>query len=420
MSNGGVQIGLHKAKKRYFVDLCILCAIMTKHNDRADRYLRIVSKSGTPCYIYDADVIKRQYHRLREALPKCDIFYAMKANPHADVVRYLKNLGAGADVASGGELERAMRTGILAQNISFAGPGKNEDELRMAIGSQIASINVESIQELAAIDEIAKQLGLRANISVRINSNKSLTKAGLRMAGGPKQFGIDEDQLPQFFNLLHKSHHVHFRGIHVFSGSQSLDSRAILDAFNSTLEIAKKVESTIRRPLEIINFGGGFGIPYFTGEKPLALEVFRSFDPQKNFPQARFIIEAGRYLVGPAGVYVTKVLYTKRSRGVQYVITNGGMHHHASAAGQFSGPLRRNYDIRVLNKIDEEPTEIVNIAGPLCTPSDILANDIKLPHIEPGDLICILNSGAYGLTLSPVNFLSHQPPREIFIADGHQ
>ncbi|PIQ77191.1 hypothetical protein COV82_05895 [Candidatus Peregrinibacteria bacterium CG11_big_fil_rev_8_21_14_0_20_46_8] len=374
---------------------------MKQTNDRVDRYLRTVHKLGTPCYIYDGDIIKRQYSRLKEALPRCEILYSLRANPHPDVVYLLRNVGAGADVFSEGELERALRAGILAHNISFAGPGKTEDELRMAIGTEVAAIAVESIQELELLNALARQMGTQAHITLRIGTGK---------------FGIDEEQLPEFLSQYQKCTNVIFDGLHFSTHAVPLDAQDLLAKFNHNLEFAQRIQREAGRPFKIINLGGGFCIPMFPGEKALDLTVFKDFAPHKMFPQTRFFIEAGRYLTGPAGVYIAKVLYTKKSRDTEYIIIDGGMHQNAFACGLYAKTAPRNFDIRILNKINAKPERTYSIAGPLCTSFDTLARDIQLPEVVPGDLICVLNSGAYGFSMSPLDFGSRQRPREILLS----
>ena len=376
-----------------------------------------------PCYVYDTEIIKEKYLSLCNNLPRnFKILYALKANPHLELVRFIKNLGTGADISSAGELNVALEAGYNDQEISFAGPGKTEEELSLAIDKEII-INVESMGELVLIDRLARTLNKIANIAFRINPENVLRLSGMRMGGGSKQFGIDEEQLPSFFERLPELRNVRFRGIHIFAGSQILDHEVLSQSFENILKIAIALRQKYSVDFNVINLGGGFGIPYFKGEQDLDLvrfglnlkEMLAKYEIDKLFPNTRFLVESGRYIVGQGGFYLTKVLYKKVSRDKTYLITNGGMNHHLAASGNLGSVLRKNYNIQILNKLDREPDELVNIAGPLCTPLDILATDILLPKAEPGDIICILNSGAYGRTSSPLGFLSHSEPKETIL-----
>ena len=388
----------------------------------ATKYFQDVYQNKTPFYLYDSGIIESQYTKLRNALPEnFEILYAVKANPHQQVMSCLRDLGTGADIASGGELTLALCAGFAPEMISFAGPGKTEDEIVNAVKHSCAALNIESIDELILVEACAKKVGLRANACVRINPKITKQRGGIHMGGHVTQFGIAEENIGDFFSCLNTCKHVDFRGIHVFVGSQILEASVIVENFRSTLACAQKIQSEFGRDISVINFGGGFGIPYFEHEKELDLEILKRgvelcMEEQASFLNGvRLLVESGRFIVGPAGIYVTRVLYKKVMRGKTFVITDGGINHHATAGGQFSSSLKRNYDMKILNKFDQPTVEKVTIAGPLCTPLDILARDITLPEVERGDYIGIFNSGAYAYTISPLQFLSHQSPGEYFI-----
>lgn len=386
--------------------------------------LKRAEKIKTPAYIYDLKLVKTKFDLLSKNLPaKFEILFAVKANPNLKVNQFLAQIGAGADIASGGELKLASEAGYAAEMISFAGPGKTEDELRSAIESNIATINVESISELRLIDSISRTMGKQTDISVRVNPQEVLKRSGMRMGGGPKQFGVDEELLPEFFTELAKLNNVNFKGIHVFSGSQILDHNIILQSFENVIKIALKILDEHKLSSDIINFGGGFGIPYFKGEESLDIQSFgeglktimQKHDISTKFPDTRFFVESGRYLVGDCGYYLTKVLYKKQSRSITYLVTDGGMNHHLAASGNLGSLIKKNYKIRIISKQNEPAEEKVNIVGPLCTPLDMLARNIELPRSEVGDIICIYNSGAYGFSASPLRFLGHDYPDEHII-----
>lgn len=394
------------------------------NKDLISQCLDLAKRSNGPIYVYSKEIIKKKYELLRKNLPReFDIYYAIKANPFLDVVELLCSLGTGADIASGGELEVSYRAGIRSGKIGFAGPGKTEEELRTAIRSNIASINVESIPELLLIDRLALEFGKRQTLCVRINPQNEVINSGMRMAGGAKQFGIDEENLDEFFVVLSGLMNVEFKGLHIFAGSQVLDYRLLLEYFKNVLLIAINIQKKYHISVKILNFGGGFGIPYFAKEKELDLrsfgiglkKLFEKYDVKTIFPETQFIVETGRFLVGESGLYITRVLYRKRSRGKEFIITEGGMNHHLAASGLLGSRLRKNYKIKVLNKYDESNNQKYYIVGPLCTTLDSLANNIGLPDVQPGDMIGIFNSGAYGYTSSPLNFLNHPFPEQIML-----
>ncbi len=388
------------------------------------KILDVATGVRTPFFVYDASTMRDKHRLLREGLnPQFEIFYALKSNPNIRVAQIMSQLGLGADVASSGELELAEIAGFLSEKISFAGPGKTEDELKIAIEKNLSFISIESIQELLLVHSIAQQLNKIACVGVRVNPARPLKSSGMIMGGESTQFGIDEEQLADFFRALKHLSHVQFKGLHVFAGSQILNHTVLLDSFENVMRIALMIKDSYGAKLDIINFGGGFGIPYFKNEKVLDIHAFSAglkdllskYNFFGMFPGTRFFVEAGRYLVGESGYYVTKILYKKVSRGKTFLITDGGMNHHLAATGNLGQILQKNYHIKILNKIDEPCDEKVSIAGPLCTPLDILANNIMLPHASPGDLVCICNSGAYGYSASPLKFLSHHEPPEVVI-----
>ncbi len=384
--------------------------------------LEIAQKLGrTPFYAYDSNLMTARVKQLREALPKeIHLHYAMKANPMLEVVKHMADLVDGLDVASKGELEVALQTGTAPGNISFAGPGKRDEELLAAIEAKI-TINVESEGELARIDKIATRLGSKPNIAIRVNPDFELKSSGMKMGGGPKQFGIDAERVPAVLKHL-ANLDCHFRGFHIFSGSQNLKPEAIIEAHDKTFELAIRLSEYASTPVELLNIGGGFGIPYFPGESRLNLEPIvanlNRLLPEvlRALPETEIVTELGRYLVGEAGVYICKIIDKKVSRGHTFLIVDGGLHHHLSASGNFGQVIRKNYPVAVANRMERsEEKELVSVVGPLCTPLDLLADKVELPVAEPGDLIAVYQSGAYGYSASPHGFLSHPCAREILV-----
>ncbi len=382
---------------------------------------RLAARVGqTPFYAYDRKLLTERVSALRATLPEAiHLHYAIKANSMPAVVQHLSGLTDGLDVASLGEMQTALDTGINPENISFAGPGKTDKELTPAVAAGVI-INMESAGEMERIARIGNALSVRPRVSVRVNPDFELKTSGMKMSGGPKPFGIDAEQVPDVLRRAGQLE-LDFRGFHIFSGSQNLRSEALIEAQTNTFELASRLAESAPAPIKWLNIGGGFGIPYFPGEKRLDLTpvadnlnlLLEKYQPV--LPQAEIVIELGRYLVGEAGIYVSEVIDKKVSRGETFVVTNGGLHHHLAASGNFGQVIRKNYPVCVGNRVESDITETVNIVGPLCTPLDILANKMELPVMEVGDLVVIFQSGAYGLRASPQDFLSHPAPLEVLV-----
>ena len=387
----------------------------------ADKPLeQIVAIAGqTPVYIYDRNLITQRVKALKNALPeKIQLHYAMKANPMPAVVQHLASLVDGLDVASQGELLTAINSGMKPSEISFAGPGKNDTELKAAIAAGIV-INVESENELIRINDIGKNLKITPSIAIRVNPDFELKASGMKMSGGPKQFGIDAEKLPELLTRLPELS-VNFAGFHIFSGSQNLKPESLIDAHNKTFALAASLCRDLAVDYRFINIGGGFGIPYFPGDEPLdiapiAENLQRLLKEYPQFENKEIIIELGRYLVGEAGIYVSRIIDKKESREQTYLITDGGLHHHLANSGNFGQVIRKNYPVRISQKKEKQEMEIVTAVGPLCTPLDTLADKMELPKAEIGDLLVILQSGAYGKTASPEAFLGHPPAKQLLI-----
>ena len=379
----------------------------------------LASKVGqTPFYAYDRQVMSSRVGELRSILPKgISLHYAMKANPMPEVVNLFASITDGLDVASGGELKVALATGIDPREISFAGPGKSNYELKYAAESGII-INLESEGEMERLAAIASEYNLIPRVSVRVNPDFELKTSGMKMAGGPKPFGVDAERVPAMLQRIGELP-FEFMGFHIFSGSQNLKPEAIIEAQTKTFELAVQLAEHAPAPIQWLNIGGGFGIPYFPGEERLDLQpiadnlekLLAEYKPQ--LPEAEIVIELGRYLVGEAGVYVCEIVDVKESRGETFAIANGGLHHHLSLSGNFGQVIRKNYPVCIGNNIETGNKRPVNIVGPLCTPLDILANKYELPEINIGDLVVVFQSGAYGFTASPRNFLSHPEAQQI-------
>jgi diaminopimelate decarboxylase len=374
----------------------------------------------TPFYAYDRQALTRRVEQLRQNMPaKLKIHYAMKANPMPAVVQHMATLVDGFDLASAGEMKVAMDTIMPAEQISFAGPGKRPQELQQAIAAGV-TLNVESQHELETIALQCAFLGLNAKVAIRINPAFELKASGMKMGGGAKQFGIDEELVPGVLQRV-KSLGLDFQGFHIYSGSQNLKSEAIIEAQQKSLKLAVELAEHCPSPIVKLNIGGGFGIPYFPGDLPLDIaRVGEALAAEmeitdKRLPEAEVIVELGRYLVGEAGIYVTRVIDRKESRGQVFLVTDGGLHHHLAASGNFGQVIRKNYPVAIGNKMDSQEIETVNIVGPLCTPLDILGDKMRLPKADVGDLVVVYQSGAYGYTASPARFLSQPDAVEVLV-----
>jgi diaminopimelate decarboxylase len=381
---------------------------------------RLAERVGrTPFYVYDRAALTARVQALRAALPEAlHLHYAIKANPMPAVVQHMAGLTDGLDVASAQEMMVALDTGMAPEHVSFAGPGKSAAEIRRAVAAGI-TMTAESEVQLDLAIAAGKALGVEPRIALRVNPAFELKAAGMKMGGGPKPFGIDEAKLPALLDRM-KTEGIALTGLHIFSGSQNLKAEAIVDAQQKSYELARGLLAHWGRPVRWLNLGGGFGVPYFPGEQPLdiapiAANLHELCERAEADIGAPLVIELGRYLVAHAGLYVCRVLERKESCGQVFLVTDGGLHHHLAASGNFGQVLRKNYPVAVANRIGEPADEVQSVVGPLCTPLDILAEKMQLAHAEPGDLIVVFQSGAYGLTASPAAFLSHPAAAEVLV-----
>lgn len=374
----------------------------------------------TPFYAYDRGVMTRRVAELRDTLPAgVSIHYAIKANPMPALLRHMARLVDGFDVASAGELRSALDSGADARAISFAGPGKSPAELEAAIAAGI-TINLESETELERVTAIAAHGANRPRVAVRVNPDFELKSSGMKMGGGARAFGVDAARVPALLARIGETG-LHFRGFHIYAGSQNLRAEAIAEAQDLAIDLALRLADHAPGPVETINIGGGFGIPYFPGERRLDLAPVASRlrvrlpALRERLPGVELIIELGRYLVGEAGIYVAEVIDRKESHGQIFLVTNGGMHQHLAASGNFGQVIRKNYPVIVGNRVRGEARERVNVVGPLCTPLDVLASGMEMARAGIGDLIVVFQSGAYGYTASPTRFLGHPEPAEVLV-----
>jgi len=382
---------------------------------------RLAARIGsTPFFAYDRGLIDARVDLLRSLLPaRVELSYAMKANPMPAVVQHLANRVDRIDVASAGEMQHALDTRIRPDRVSFAGPGKTPAEIRQAVAAGII-VEVESPTELRRVTDAGDALGLHPHVAVRVNPDFAVKGSGMRMGGGPQQFGIDAEQVPGVLTEFGAA--VDVLGFHVFAGSQNLNAEIIAEAQGRTVDLVTSLAEHLRSPLRYLNLGGGFGIPYTEKDQPLDLAAVAENlgalvdgPIAQRFPQASPVIELGRFLIGESGVYVTRVVDRKVSRGKTFLVVDGGMHHQLAASGNFGQAIRRNYPVVVGNRAAEAGEDAVTVVGCLCTPLDLLGDDIALPPAEIDDLVVIFQQGAYGLTASPTAFLGHPAPAEVLV-----
>ncbi|MAA95161.1 MAG: pyridoxal-dependent decarboxylase, exosortase A system-associated [Rheinheimera sp.] len=371
-------------------------------------------------YVYDRNIINQQVASFRRHIPsRIKLHYAVKANPYWPVVEHLKPLVDGFDVASQKEMLLAIQSGMPVADISFAGPGKGDAELLSAIIAGV-TLNVESLGELKRICTLAAQTSKTPQVALRVNPAFELKASGMKMAGGAKPFGIDEEQVLELLADI-ADMPVKLRGFHIFCGSQNLKAEALIEAHQQTFALAAKLVMACPYRPDTINLGGGFGIPYFAGERRLDLApvggslngLLSQYDAE--LADIELVIELGRYLVAEAGLYACQVVDKKHSRGTTYLVCNGGLHHHLANSGNFGQGIRKNYPVAIANRFSQSETELVTIVGPLCTPLDILADRMNLPKAEVGDWVVVYQSGAYGPTASPQDFLGHPNVAEILL-----
>ena len=387
----------------------------------------LANQYGTPLFIYDRSVLEKKWDLLRGALPpEFSICYSVKANPQQAILQCFLQKGAGLEIASAGEFCQALNAGCPAEKIIFAGPGKTEAELELVLERGIGEIHLESPVEAGRIAEIARRHGLCAAVAVRVNPGGEAEGGAMRMGGRPAPFGVDEETLDEVLDRLLSFESLDLRGIHLFSGTQILDFAILASQYRKGIEIARRVATRLNKPLRTLDFGGGLGIPYFPHEQELdigkledavhsLLEELRG-DPL--FLGTQFFVEPGRYLAGEAGVYVSRIIDIKTSRGKKFLIVDGGMHHHLAASGNLGQTIKRNYPVAVLNRLDRTAEELVDIVGPLCTPLDVLARGVNVPKAAVGDLVGVFQSGAYARSASPLGFLSHPAPPEVWVERG--
>ncbi len=413
--SGGEAAGRHSTIASFGTSHGVLCVGGVPLGLLAERV------GETPFFAYDRQLLAARVARLRSALPaSVELSYAIKANPMPAVIHHLSGLVDAFDVASGLELRAALDTTMPPAQVSFAGPGKSLAELRQAVAAGV-TVELESPAEARRLAAIGEELAIRPRAAIRVNPDFAIKGSGMRMGGGPQQFGVDAEDVPQLLKSLAETD-VEVLGFHVFAGSQNLHADVLAQAQRETVDLVLRLAPAAPAPIRYLNLGGGFGIPYYEKDAPLDLEavgaalgglIAERIEP--GLPGARVVIELGRYIVGECGVYVTRIVDRKHSRGRVFLVTDGGLHHQLAASGNFGQVVRRNYPVALGTKMDAESTETVSVVGKLCTPLDLLADRVQLPPAEVGDLVVIFQAGAYGRSASPEAFLSHPPAPEVLV-----
>ena len=374
----------------------------------------------TPLFVYDRAMLTARAAEWRAAMPRdVQLHYAMKANPFAPLLAHMATIVDGFDVASGGELALALASGMAAEHISFAGPGKRDRELEAAIAAG-ATLNLESAGEGARALAIADRIGTRPRLAVRVNPDFDLKGSGMKMGGGAKPFGVDADAVPALVRTLIDAG-ADWRGFHIFAGSQALDADAIADTQAQTVALAARLAEAVGAAPPLVNLGGGMGVPYFPGDRAVDAATVGARLAETlgargaALAESGFAMELGRWLVAEAGVYLMRVVDRKVSHGETFLVTDGGLHHQLAASGNFGTVIRRNYPIAVAGRFGREAVETVSVVGCLCTPLDRLGDQVGLPRADVGDLIALFQAGAYGASASPAAFLGQGPAREMLV-----
>lgn len=411
--------------------------LVAQHFSRRDGVLHVgefdlrdlAERHGTPLFVYDAAIMRRAYRDLSQALAGfARVDYSVKANPRPEIIRLFSEEGAGAEVASAAELRAALSAGVAPENILFAGPGKSDTDIAAAVEAGIAEIHLENREEMARVAEAAGRRGRVATVALRVNPGAAAQGGAMRMGGKPSPFGFDEEELEAVADAVQAETRLHCAGLHLFAGTQGLSAATLVAQWSYGLDLAVRLARRIGRPLESIDLGGGLGIPYFEGDATLDLAALgegaaalaERVKADPLLASARIVLEPGRYLVGAAGLYVARARSAKLSRGSRFLITDGGMHHHLAASGNLGQIVKRDFPVAAV----EEPAGAVRrptaVVGPLCTPLDMLARATPLPELGAGDLVAVLQSGAYALSASPTGFLSHPLPAEVLVDEGRE
>lgn len=371
-----------------------------------------------PFFVYDLNIVKNQFFKLKKTLPSnCKVFYSVKTNPHSLFLKTVKDLGLGAEITSGGELEKARKTKIPCSKIIFTGPGKTNEDLVAAVKCGVFLIIIESLTEAETIDKIARRLNIVQDILIRVNTRFHINERhSMRsLSGLPTKFGVDEEILLSVVQRIAKLKNLNLRGLHSYPASGVVDYRLLLVHVEQFFVITKRIFGEVKKDFSIIDVGAGLGVNYSNNKnKNCKIEKYgtglKKLIKKYYLDDKMIILEIGRFLVAESGDYVVKILDVKVSRGVKFVVVDGGINHLSRAC-----VLERGHKMELLTKKKRGSLEKVTVVGSLLYPSDIISNDVFLPSCQRGDCLIIRNTGAYGLTTGMINFSSHDPAAEYFL-----
>lgn len=384
---------------------------------------RACDQFRTPLYVYDENEIQKNANLLKNTVfAHAKLFFSMKANSSKEIMKFLLNLRLGIEVASKGEMLYALEIGYEPKNLIFTGPGKEYDELECAIEKGIYCINIENISEIEMICDIASKKQQKINIAFRINPYTRTT--GKFSMAGVTQFGIGAAQVEEALNCVGENEYVHVIGFQVYMGTEILDASVIKENVEQVAQLGFELADQYGIELQYLNMGGGFGVPYFPNDTSLDMEQLKKElqDVAERYPRLKeidtLIFESGRFILAEAGVFVIKVLYEKTVRDKKFLICDGGSNFHSSAAflGRF---VRNNFPMHSIStkQMEDRSEEVVTIVGNLCTPTDVVGQNVKIAKAEVGDYIVVEKSGAYGLSFSPLKFLKHREPIEVLYSN---
>lgn len=380
----------------------------------------VAEAGGTPLFVYDNNIIGGQIARLRAAMPDgLSVFYSVTANPSEELLGFIGRYIDGFRVVSRGELDRLKHAGLAGLPITFAGPGKRDEELEAGIAAG-ATISVESEGEARRAILAAERLGIRPKLAVRVNPPFAFERGKIILGPRPSPFGVDPEQASDIVRGLLEAD-AEWRGLHLFAAAQCLDDESLIQSHRAIIECAGSIASELDMPLPELNLGGGFDIPCLDGERPLdlyrlanALHEAVCAAPEL-LATTRLSLELGRWIVAEAGVYLSRILDRTTSCGATFLTTDGGGHHLLRATGCLQEESHGNYPIAIASRFDAPGEELVTVTGCLATPHDVLGDQVMLPRAEPGDLVAIFAAGAYGPSASPQGWESRPPAREIVV-----
>jgi diaminopimelate decarboxylase len=389
----------------------------------------IVEQHGTPTYIYSGRTILEHYRKLRDAFSAATdvgqgpiICYSVKANSNLSILKIMKDEGSGFDVVSGGELYRALKVGADPKKIVFAGVGKSDEEISFALEKEILLLNVESEEELANIDRIAGKMGRRAPVALRVNPDVD-PQTHTYISTGKKEtkFGVDLTRARRIIQSAQELRNIRLSGLHVHIGSQITKVDPYVETMQRIAAFLPEC-AKVGAKIEWLDIGGGFGIWYKDKLARPAKEIAASILPMLQKMGGRILLEPGRFIVGNAGILVTRVLYVKESGEKKFVICDAGMNDLIRPT--LYSAYHRIWPVKTdpghSGEVPDEETwagasAITDVVGPICESGDFFAKERKLPLLKRGDLVCVFSAGAYGYAMAS-NYNSHPRPCEVMVA----